>query len=91
VISIVEFCTRTRLERPVVETWVETGWLIPPQVEPELVFAEIDVARARLIVELRNDLGVNDEGVAVALHLLDQVYDLRRTLAGVLREVRRTG
>jgi chaperone modulatory protein CbpM len=91
VISIIEFCTRTRLDRPVVETWVEAGWLMPPQAEPELAFAEIDVARARLIAELRNDLGVNDEGVAVALHLLDQVYDLRRTLAGVLREIRRTG
>lgn len=86
-ISIQEFCTRTRLERPVVETWVQVGWLLPPQAEPELAFAEIDVARARLIAELRNDLGVNDEGVTVALHLLDQVYDLRRTLASVLREM----
>jgi chaperone modulatory protein CbpM len=88
VISIKEFCARTRLERPVVEIWVEAGWLMPPQAEPELAFAEIDVARARLIAELRSDLGVNDEGVTVALHLLDQVYDLRRTLAGVLRETR---
>jgi chaperone modulatory protein CbpM len=88
VISIVEFCVRTRLERPVVETWIEAGWLIPPQAEPELAFGEIDVARARLIAELQSDLGVNDEGVTVVLHLLDQVHDLRRTLATVLREVR---
>ena len=64
-ISIVEFCVRTRLERPLVETWVRAGWLIPPRTEPEPVFAEIDVARALLIAQLRNDLGVNDEGVTV--------------------------
>ena len=87
-ISIVEFCVRTRLERPLVETWVRAGWLIPPQAEPEPVFAEIDVARALLIAELRNDLGVNDEGVTVVLHLLDQVHDLRRTLAAVVAMMR---
>jgi chaperone modulatory protein CbpM len=80
-ISMVEFCVLTRLERPVVESWVADGWLLPPQREPEPAFAEIDVARARLIVELRGDFGVNDEGVAVILHLLDQMHDLRRALA----------
>ena len=87
-IAIAEFCVRTRLERPVVEAWIEAGWLIPPPGQAELIFAEIDVARARLIAELRGDLGVNDEGVGVVLHLLDQVHDLRRVLADVLVEVR---
>ena len=88
-ISIVEFCVRTRLERPVVETWIEAGWLLPPQTKPEIGFAEIDVARARLISDLRGDLGVNDEGVDVILHLLDQVHDLRRTLTDIATELRR--
>jgi chaperone modulatory protein CbpM len=89
-ISIVEFCVRTRLDRPVVESWVEVGWLIPPRTEPELAFAEIDVARARLICELRRDFGVNDEGVEVILHLLDQVHDLRRAMGEILVELRRS-
>ena len=88
-ISIVEFCVRTRLERPVVETWIEAGWLLPPQTKPEIGFAEIDVARARLISDLRGTLGVNDEGVDVILHLLDQLHDLRRTLADIATELRR--
>jgi chaperone modulatory protein CbpM len=88
-ITIVEFCSRTRLERPVVEAWVRAGWLLPPQAEPELGFADIDVARARLISELRADFGVNDDGIAVVLHLLDQVHDLRRTLAEALKELER--
>jgi chaperone modulatory protein CbpM len=88
-IPIVEFCVLTRLERPIVETWIAAGWLIPPQTEPEVAFTEIDVARARLICELRQDFGVNDEGVAVILHLLDQVHDLRRTLGDILAELRK--
>jgi chaperone modulatory protein CbpM len=88
-ITIVEFCVRTRLERPQVESWIEAGWLMPPQTEPEIAFAEIDVARARLICDLRQDFGVNDEGVEVILHLLDQVYDLRRVLGETVKELHR--
>ncbi len=88
-ITIVEFCVRTRLDRPVVETWVREGWLIPPKTEPEFGFAEIDVARANLICELRQDFGINDEGVEVVLHLLDQVHDLRRTLQEAITELER--
>ena len=40
-----------------------------------------DVARVRLIAELRNDLGVNEDAIPVVLRLLDQVYGLRRALA----------
>jgi hypothetical protein len=47
-------------------------------------FFEIDVARVRLIRDLREDLGVNDEGISVILDLLDQLHGLRRTLTTVL-------
>ena len=40
----------------------------------------MDVARARLIGNLQTDLGVNDEGVDIILHLLDQLHGLRRAL-----------
>jgi len=33
-------------------------------------------------------LGVNDEGVAVILNLVDQVHGMRRVLTEVLRSVR---
>jgi len=47
---------------------------------------EIDVARARLIRDMQVDLGVNDEGVDIALHLIDQIHELRRTMAGLHQE-----
>jgi chaperone modulatory protein CbpM len=41
------------------------------------LFSDADLARARLIQDLRLDFGVNDKGVAIILHLLDQLHGLR--------------
>jgi chaperone modulatory protein CbpM len=41
------------------------------------------VARAQLIQDLREEMGVNDEGVALILQLIDQIHGLRRALRGV--------
>ncbi len=81
-ISTAEFLVHTRLEARVLETWVESGWLVPRRGDAWR-FSEIDAARVQLIRDLKDDLGVNDEGVAVILDLVDQIHGLRRTLRGV--------
>jgi chaperone modulatory protein CbpM len=75
-----EFCLRAELQGEVLEAWIAAGWLIPEATEGPRRFSEADLARARLIRDLREDLGVNDEGVAVVLDLIDQVHGLRRSL-----------
>ena len=90
-ITVQEFLIRTRLEQHLLETWVEAGWLVPPQTEPELMFADVDLARAQLIRDLHDDFGVNDEGISVILHLIDQMHGLRRSMQGVLEEMRAGG
>ena len=87
-ISAHEFLIRTRVEHHVLEAWIEAGWLVPPQTEPELMFSDVDLARAQLIRDLREDLGVNDEGISVVLHLIDQMHGLRRSLQSLLEEMR---
>jgi len=87
-IAIQEFLIRVRIDRERVETWVSSGWLVP-QREPELLFSDVDIARAQLIRDLSDDLGVNDEGISVILHLLDQMHGLRRSMRDLLDEVRR--
>jgi chaperone modulatory protein CbpM len=72
-----------RFEVEVVETWIEAGWLAPPDsVEGRL--SEIDLARAQLIHDLKHHLGVNDEGVPIILDLIDQVHGLRRAMRELL-------
>jgi chaperone modulatory protein CbpM len=61
--------------------WIEQHWVLPVEVNGDLMFDDSDVARVKLIAELRNDLGVNEDAIPVVLRLLDQVYGLRRALA----------
>ena len=90
-ISVQEFLLRARLEHHSLEMFIAAGWIIPPQTEPELMFNDVDLARAQLIRDLREDLGVNDEGVSVVLHLIDQMHGLRRSMQGLLDEMRARG
>ena len=87
-----EFQMRARIETETLQAWVEASWLIPRrtagQTEAEPSFSEADLARARLIQDLEDDLGVNDEGIAAILSLVDQVHGLRRTLGRLLQAVR---
>jgi chaperone modulatory protein CbpM len=73
-----EFLMRAQVEDGVLEAWVSEGWIAARAAEEG--FSELDLARARLIAELRERLGVNDAGVGVALDLLDQVHGLRIVL-----------
>ncbi len=63
-----------------VERWVAQDLLRPDGPPGAWQFSDIDVARLRLIRELRHELGVEDGGLPVVLQLLDQLYDTRRQL-----------
>lgn len=82
-----EFLVHCRIEAQVLETWIEAGWLVPHTHDHSRDFSDVDAARARLIRDLKEDMGVNDEGVGVVLTLLDQMYGLRATLRGCLAAV----
>jgi chaperone modulatory protein CbpM len=71
------------------QLWIEQRWVLPHKRDDALVFDDVDLARARLIRELRVDLMVNEEAIPVVLSLLDQVHALRRTLARVTSAIDR--
>jgi chaperone modulatory protein CbpM len=89
IITKLEFLERARIDPPTLQVWIEEEWLIPARAAPEPVFSEADLARAKLIHDLIDDMGVNAEGVGVVLSLLDQIHGLRRAMAEVLKEVHR--
>lgn len=60
--------------------WIDEGWVRPERQRGVLIFREIDVARVRLIHDLRRDLAIGDEALPVVLNLLDQLYAMRRRL-----------
>jgi chaperone modulatory protein CbpM len=82
-----EFLTHARVDAEVLETWIEAGWLVLRQDPDAGGFSDIDVARAQLIRDLQQDIGVNEEGVSVILDLIDQIHGLRRTLRELISAV----
>jgi len=81
-----EFLWAAHLEAGALEDWIEAGWLLPRDNGEGRRFSEVDLARVRLIRDLR-ELGVNDDAVPVILHLIDQLHGLRRALRGVLSDM----
>ena len=96
IISRTEFLRQADLDGDTLEIWIREEWIVPhaptaqephaptaKENETEPAFTEADLARARLIRELKRDFGVNDEGIGVILNLLDQVHGLRGALAAM--------
>ncbi|EKS39875.1 chaperone modulator CbpM [Afipia broomeae] len=82
-----EFLTYSGLQVQTLDLWLEQRWLIPEETSVGIQFSDIDVARARLIYDLKSDLGANDEGIDVILHLMDQIHGLRHALAQLQKDI----
>jgi chaperone modulatory protein CbpM len=82
-----EFLTHARVDAEMIEVWIEAGWLVPHRDADDQRFSDVDLARALLIRDLQQDMGVNEEGVSVVLDLIDQIHGLRRTLRELLSAV----
>lgn len=80
-----EFLARANLRPGALQIWLETGWLVPTFRGGVWHYLEIDLARAQLIRDLQQDLGINDDGIAVVLDLVDQVGGLRQVLREILQ------
>jgi chaperone modulatory protein CbpM len=78
----------TGLARADLEHWIVNAWVRPDGAQGAWEFHEIDIARVRLIRELRDDLLVNEEALPVVLSLLDQLHDTRRELHRLVQLVR---
>jgi chaperone modulatory protein CbpM len=68
------------LTRQDVDRWIVNEWVRPDGSVGHYAFRAIDVARVRLIQELRDEMMVNKDALPVVLSLLDQLYDVRRRM-----------
>jgi chaperone modulatory protein CbpM len=71
-----QFIDRSHLDLPTLNAWIEAEWLVPIATKRRY-FSDAELARVRLIQDLKADFGVNDDGVSIILHLLDQLHGLR--------------
>jgi chaperone modulatory protein CbpM len=68
------------LERREIGGWIEEGWVRPERAGDGWRFAEVDVARVELILQIRREFAIDEEGMPLVLSLIDQVYALRRQM-----------
>ena len=73
-------CVSDALTTVHVERWVARGLLRPSGSEESWNFEPVDVARVRLLVELVDDIGFDDDTVEAVIALIDQVHTLRSQL-----------
>lgn len=78
-----EFVVQAQIDVETLDHWLQAGWLVPRENGGGGGFSQVDLARAQLIGDLQ-DLGINDEGIAVILDLVDQLYGVRKILREVL-------
>lgn len=67
--------------------WVRNGWIAPAVGAEGPTFDEADVARIRLVCQLKDDLNLNEDAIPVVLSLMDQLYGLRRELKTLVRAI----
>jgi chaperone modulatory protein CbpM len=70
-----------------VERWIARGLLQPLESGENWSFEQVDVARARLLAELADDIGFDDEAVETVVSLVDQVHTLRGQLGLLARAI----
>lgn len=71
------------VERHDIERWILLDWIRPDREGNGYVFQAVDIARARLIREMRDEMKLNEDAMPVVLVLLDQLYETRRRMREV--------
>ncbi len=67
--------------------WVREGLVRPVQSERGPVFDDLDIARLRLLCDLRKDMGVPTNVVPTVLTLIDHLHRTRRDLRRVTEAI----
>ena len=60
--------------------WVREGWVRPAQSDRGPIFDEVDIARVRLLCDLKKDMSLPTDALPVVLALLDNLNQTRREL-----------
>ena len=60
--------------------WVREGWVRPAQGPEGPVFDEVDIARVRLLCDLKKDMSLPSNALPVVLTLIDRLHQTRRDL-----------
>lgn len=69
-----------RLNLRELRLWVRLGWVRPARGPAGPVFDELDIARVRLLCDLKKDMSFPTDTLPVVLALIDRLHQTRREL-----------
>lgn len=69
-----------RLTLRELRVWIREGWVRPAYGEGGPVFDDIDIARLRLLCDLRKDMALPNDVMPTVLTLIDHLHRTRRDL-----------
>lgn len=69
--------------------WVQEGWVKPAQSDRGPVFDDVDVARIRLLCDLRKEMALPSEALPVVMTLIDRLHETRRDLRHLVEALER--
>ncbi len=69
-----------RLTRRELRMWIRNGWVRPAMSEAGPVFDALDVARLRLLCDLRKEMALPHDALPVVLTLIDRLHQTRRDM-----------
>ena len=82
-----EFRLQLKIEASELDLWLDHGWLEPQGTVDHKRFGDADLARARLILDLSRNMGVNEEGIDIVMELVDQLYGVRGALKDLIAAI----
>jgi chaperone modulatory protein CbpM len=88
IVSRIELLALTGVSSQTLNCWLQEEWLMPIDKGNEASFSERDVARALLIKDLDDGMGINVAGIDIVLSLIDQLHGLRTNLLDLRDGVR---
>lgn len=82
IVQQAETITRRRLR-----LWLRRGWVVPQKSPAGIRFDGADLARLQLICELKDEINLSDDAVAVVLSLIDQLHSVRHEFRALGRAI----
>jgi chaperone modulatory protein CbpM len=79
-----------RYDEDTLREWVAAGWISIEESAIGEPLSEAHQARCDLICDLKQNMGVNDDGIDVILNLVDQIHGLRRALRETIHHTKRS-
>ncbi|MDT8325920.1 MAG: chaperone modulator CbpM [Roseovarius sp.] len=86
--SIDEQTVVARVERVTtreLRLWVRQGWVRPAESAAGPVFDELDIARIRLLCDLKKEMSLSTDTIPVVLTLIDRLHQTRRDLRALTK------